>query len=136
MFVFKRFVTNPLYFFHYKSTIQKNPIEFRHLNFLIFHFDLCQKFPDSKNLILLQHTHSRHDSNSSASIAHYRTLEPNSSPTNACIHVQVCGSKRFGCYAGHQEVSMCHTRDESKEPIACIQQSIQVRDPPCLGYIM
>ena len=38
-----------------------------------------------------------------------------SSPTSVCL--KECGSKWLGCHAGYQEVSRCHTRGESEEPI-------------------
>ena len=41
--------------------------------------------------------------------------------------VQVRGSKRLDCHAGHQEVSRCRTRGECEEFGAHRQQSMQVR---------
>ena len=32
-------------------------------------------------------------------------------------HVQVCGSKKLSCHAGHKEVRKSHTRGESEESI-------------------
>ena len=43
------------------------------------------------------------------------------------VRVQVRGSKRFDCHAGHQEVSRCRTRGECEEFSAHRQQSMQVR---------
>ena len=45
-----------------------------------------------------------------------------SSPTNACVCVQVRGSKRLGCNACYQEVSRCNTRGESEKFIVCLHQ--------------
>ena len=53
---------------------------------------------------------SRHGSDDkSAHCAAHSML--GSSLTNTCEN-GICGSKRVSCYAGHQEVSMCHSRDE------------------------
>ena len=40
--------------------------------------------------------------------------------------------QKLGCHACHQEVSRCHTRDESEECIAHRWESRQLRDPPWL----
>ena len=37
-----------------------------------------------------------------------------------CIYMyKYVDQKSLSCHAGHQEVSRCHTRDESEESIAC-----------------
>ena len=66
---------------------------------------------------------SRHGSDDQCVVQHPVYAILGLSPTNACVHVQVCGSND----SMTQEVSRCCTRGESEKSTVCRWQSMQAK---------